>query len=99
MTGTEHPNHDYPGYLKITYTSATTTCRQLAGRGVTTVVRNPSGTIIGGVLEGADNGCAAGTHVTSPARLLPVPDDTRTQVFPYCDLQRPPDSATSQIAN
>lgn len=97
---TEHPDEHYLGYLKITYTTATTTCRPLAWRGVATVVRNQSGTIIGGTLQGSDDGCAPGTHTTSPTSLLPVPDDARTQVFPYCDLQRPPpESGSSQIAN
>ncbi len=99
LVRSEHPNHDYPGYLEITYTSATNTCRQLAGRGAATVLRDPSGTIIGGTLEGYDNGCSAGTHITARGELMPVADDTRTQVFPYCDLQRPPESITNQIAN
>jgi hypothetical protein len=96
---TDHPNDQYLGYLKITYTNATATCRQLAGRGVVTVVRNQSGTIIGGTLQGSDDGCSPGTHTTSPISLLPVPDDTRTQIFPYCDLQLPAESVTRQIAN
>jgi hypothetical protein len=96
---TEHPNDQYLGYLKITYTNATAPCRQLAGRGVVTVVRNQSGTIIGGTLQGSDDGCSPGTHTTSPISLLPVPDDTRTQIFPYCDLQLPAESVTRPIAN
>jgi hypothetical protein len=99
VTHSEHPNADYPGYLKITYTSSTAACRQLAWRGVATVVRNQSGTIIGGALDSSADGCATGTHVTSPLDLLPVADDTRTQVFPYCDVQRPAESVTNQIAN
>ncbi|WP_030434465.1 hypothetical protein [Actinoplanes subtropicus] len=96
---TGHPDEHYLGYLKITYTTATTTCRPLAWRGVATVVRNHAGTIIGGTLQGSDDGCAPGTHTTTPTSLLPVPDDTRTQVFPYCDLQRPAGSDAAQLAD
>ncbi|GIF23169.1 hypothetical protein BJ973_000475 [Actinoplanes tereljensis] len=96
---TEHPNADYSGYLKISYTTASPTCRPLAWRGVATVLRNQSGTIVGGVLDGSANGCATGPHVTSPGRLLPAADDTRTEVYPYCDLQRPAEDIANQLAN
>lgn len=84
---TEHPEQAYPGYLKVNFISSAT-CRTLVRRGAAAVVRDHSGSIVGGWLDTAD-GCGVGAHVTGMLPLLPATvDDARTQVFPYCDLQK-----------
>ncbi|WP_432971044.1 hypothetical protein [Dactylosporangium sp. CA-233914] len=98
---TEHPNAQHPGYYRITFAADAPACSDLDYRGAGVILRDASGTIIGGALSlspGAACMRTRGTGLAEPGELLPVADDSRTQVFPYCDVA-PAADPDDHIAN
>lgn len=91
--GTVHRGSGKPD--EIRYTERSKSCQALRSRGTAVVFRNKKGQIVGGDLlkpKGAARPCSPGRHeFRLPVRnkVPPRADDSRTEVYSYCDLNVP----------
>jgi hypothetical protein len=78
------------GFMRFTATSPY--CRPVLDRGVATVFRNSTGSIVGGNFAWPmRRGCQSGAYDDAVSALAPIPpatDDTKTVDYPYCDPGR-----------
>jgi hypothetical protein len=83
-------NQTDPVAGEATYTMDSSYCRALSPRGVGMVFRNSTGAIIGGNLglNQTAQKCAPGTsdEKTSISALPKEIDESKTEIYPYCDL-------------
>ncbi|WP_213453865.1 hypothetical protein [Rhizomonospora bruguierae] len=94
----ERPRPMQPYYRTFTYDEKSTNCTDLTDRGAGIVLRNGHGTIIGGthpLTMGSNAGrtCWQGSsqQTAQPLHEIRVPfDEARTEIYPYCDVDRPP---------
>lgn len=103
------PN-DPQGYSSLHFTIQTRYCETLLRRGVVALYRSANGTLLGGSIQpdgrGTDPQTRAmcppwnyhpGYPATSQGLAAPPPgaDDTRTEIYEYCDVTDPPEPTTS----
>ena len=75
----------------VTYSVNSRFCRALTSRGVAMVFRNSAGAIVGGSIDlgSAHQTCAPGTSVSHALVTQSLPadvDESKTEIYPYCDL-------------
>lgn len=74
----------------VTYSTNSGYCRTLSPRGIAMVFRDSSGAVVGGNIDlgNPHQKCAPGTTTTDALAIYSLPpgmDDSKTEVYPYCD--------------
>ncbi|HEY3464291.1 MAG TPA: hypothetical protein VGL47_04115 [Amycolatopsis sp.] len=86
-------NRFYAVSVDVRYRETSSNCRALDNRGTTVIFRDRTGRIIGGDHGPAGAPCTmqdtTGHDIVVEAQppVTPSGDDTRTEVYPYCDLR------------
>jgi hypothetical protein len=88
--GTVRRDPKNPQMTEIRFVPQSDSCRWLSGYNPATVLRDSSGAIVGGMREYTYYTEACGSFGRDtwvvPLKALPVADDARTQLYPYCDI-------------
>ncbi|MET0237970.1 MAG: hypothetical protein ABW224_25245 [Kibdelosporangium sp.] len=79
-----------PTSTEIRFVPQSTACRPLSGANPATVFRDNNGTVVGGTRQyaavaGVCSNFGQETWVI-PRKAIPSADDSRTQLYPYCDI-------------
>ncbi|WP_091448874.1 hypothetical protein [Actinokineospora iranica] len=101
--GAVHRNHKPPNTSQLHFVTKTDNCRPMRGWSPIALFRDGSGTLIGGTntYVGLSAGCTrpgVEKWVTVRGLLPDAADDARTELYPYCDIQDPPNPRTFEPA-